>query len=98
MRENGEDQMIIDPAHSAAEVRGTQGYNFVSDNLGRDFPIHRNRRGSPRWYQPAFEAWLVLTGQWSLHKAWQRGFDAGHLDEYRRLITNKAYLAEVRQP
>jgi hypothetical protein len=57
--------------------------------------IHRNRYGAPRWYWRAVEAWWVLTGRWSLHRAWQNGLDEGSRNEYRRLITNKAYLAEV---
>lgn len=34
------------------------------------------------------EAWWVLKGSWSLHYAWQRGYDLGHADEYRRVVVN----------
>ena len=61
------------------------------------WPIYRDRRGWPRWYQRWFEAWWIITGKWSLHMAWQEGLtQQGSLMEYRRLITNRAYLAEIR--
>lgn len=47
------------------------------------------------WFQRWLEAWWIITGEWSLHRAWQQGFDGGSHSEYRRLITNKAYLAEI---
>ncbi len=61
----------------------------------RPFKIYRNRRGGPRWFQPALEAWWVLTRRHSLHSVWQAGMDYGAANEYRRLITNGAYRAEV---
>jgi hypothetical protein len=61
----------------------------------RRFRIHRNKRGWPRWYQRWLEAWWIITGDWSLHKAWQDGLTYGIDMEYRRLITNRAYLAEI---
>lgn len=51
-----------------------------------------------RWQrarQRVREAWWILTGRHSLHRAWQFGHDQGIQFEYRRLITNKAYIAEV---
>ncbi len=42
------------------------------------------------------ELWWVLTGKWSLHTAWQAGYDDGHQDEYKRLIVNKAAVLELR--
>lgn len=44
------------------------------------------------------EAWWILTGEWSLHRSWQKGLDEGSRLEYRRLITNKAYIAETKTP
>lgn len=61
----------------------------------RPFTVYRNRRGWPRWYQPLVEAWWVLTRRHSLHSVWQAGYDEGHMSEYRRLIHNKAYIAEA---
>lgn len=61
----------------------------------RNWKIFRNRRGTPRWYQRLYEAALIVTGKHSLHRAWQLGLDSGSASEYRRLITNRAYLAEV---
>ena len=43
------------------------------------------------------ECYWVMTGSWSLHRAWQRGLDEGHRLEYRRLITNRAYIAEIKR-
>jgi hypothetical protein len=55
-------------------------------NDGREWPIHRNSRGWPRWYQPWLEAWLIITGEWSLHRAWQSGRDHGSLSEWQRIV------------
>jgi len=30
-----------------------------------------------KWYQKIIEAWWILTGKWSLHRAWQDGLDYG---------------------
>lgn len=54
----------------------------------RKWTIHRNRKGSPRWYQRWLEAWWILRGEWSLHKAWQQGKDYGAACEYRRTVVN----------
>lgn len=72
----------------------TQGHEY--DN--RDWAIYRNRKGSPCWWQRFYEAWLVATDRHSLHRAWQRGVEQGSAMEYRRLITNNAYLAEIKAP
>jgi len=61
----------------------------------RRFRIHRNKRGHPRWYQRWLEAWWIVTGGWSLHRAWQDGLTYGTDLEYRRLIYNGAWRAEV---
>lgn len=63
----------------------------------RRFHIHRNQRGWPRWHQRWLEAWWIITGRWSLHRAWQDGLTYGTDMEYQRLITNRAYLAEISQ-
>lgn len=68
----------------------------LSEPDPRRFRIHRNKRGWPRWYQRWLEAWWIMTGKWSLHRAWQDGLDHGTDMEYRRLITNGAWRAEVR--
>lgn len=60
------------------------------------FKIYRDRRGSPMWFQPAIEAFWIMTGRWSLHRAWQSGLDEGSAREYSRLIINKAALAELK--
>lgn len=67
----------------------------MSDN--RDWKMFRGRRGSLRWYQRAYEAALILVGRHSLHRAWQLGLDQGAADECRRLITNGAAIAEMKQ-
>jgi hypothetical protein len=64
----------------------------------RDWTIFRGKNGNPKWFQRPYEAWLILSGRHSLHRAWQLGLDIGTAMEYRRLITNKAYLAEAEKP
>ena len=46
--------------------------------------------------QWAREVWWVITGRWSLHRAWQSGHDHGTQSEYRRIITNKGEIAAQR--
>lgn len=41
---------------------------------------HHSTLTFPRLY----EAWLVLTGKWSLHRAWQRGYDQHIQDDSLR--------------
>lgn len=65
----------------------------MSDN--RNWHFFRKPNGYLRWVQRPYEAWLILSGQHSLHRAWQLGLDQGSAMEYRRLITNKAYIAEA---
>jgi len=54
----------------------------------RRWTIHRNKRGSPKWYQRCLEAWWILTGRWSLHRAWQDGITHGSAMEYQRTVIN----------
>lgn len=54
----------------------------------RKFKIYRNRRGWPCWYQRWLEAWWIVTGSWSLHRAWQDGKDYGTRMEYQRTVVN----------
>lgn len=42
-----------------------------------------------RNFQRLREAWWIVTGRWSLHRAWQYGYDHGTRMEYQRIITNK---------
>lgn len=53
---------------------------------GRNWTIHRNSRGWPCWYQRWLEAWWIITGQWSLHRAWQDGVNIGTQMEYHRTV------------
>jgi hypothetical protein len=52
----------------------------------RKFRIYRNHRGRIVWYQRWVEAWWILAGRWSLHKAWQDGVDHGTDREYERTV------------
>jgi hypothetical protein len=61
----------------------------------RPWTIHRNRRGWPRWYQRWVEAWWVVTGKWSLHRAWQAGKDLGAREEYQRVVVNGGDLGPI---
>lgn len=61
----------------------------------RPYRLHRNGYGSPRWYQRWLEAWWILTGEWSLHRAWQAGQDLGRIQEYRRVVINGGDLIPI---
>lgn len=50
----------------------------------RRWVTHRNRSGWPCWYQRWLEAWWIVIGKWSLHRAWQDGLDHGAKMEYQR--------------
>jgi hypothetical protein len=54
----------------------------------RNWPIYRNRRGRLCWYQRWFEAWWIVNGKWSLHRAWQDGVIHGTHTEYTRIVIN----------
>lgn len=54
----------------------------------RRWKIHRKRNGWPRWYQRWLEAWWIIIGRWSLHRAWQDGVFHGSAEEYKRIIIN----------
>lgn len=71
----------------------TQG--FTPDP--RPWPIYRNRRGWPRWYQRWIEAFWIVTGKWSLHRAWQHGHDHGTTWEFDRIIRNMGDIDAQRR-
>ena len=51
--------------------------------------IWRGRRGRVLFVHRIKEAVWILTGRWSLHRAWQRGYDDGTRTEYHRVVVNK---------
>lgn len=63
----------------------------------RNWKIYRNKRGWPRWFQPYLEAWWIIRGKWSLHKAWQDGLDLGHRQEWERVIENMGDIDAQRR-
>lgn len=63
----------------------------------RLWKIHRNKRGAPRWYQKFLEAWWIILGKWSLHKAWQDGLGYGSLQEWNRIIKNMGDIEAQRK-
>lgn len=63
----------------------------------RKWKIHRNKTGWPTWYQKYLEAWWIIRGKWSLHRAWQDGFDDGHKDEWERVIVNMGDIEAQRK-
>lgn len=63
----------------------------------RNWKIYRDARGWPMWYQKYLEAWWIIRGKWSLHKAWQEGKDLGHREEWRRVITNMGDIEAQRK-
>lgn len=65
--------------------------------MAQQFTIHRDKRGWPKWYQKFIEAFSILTGRWSLHRAWQNGFDDGVKHEYVRVIQNMGEIDAQRR-
>lgn len=63
-------------------------------NSGHPLGFHVWRR---RWLQNLREAYWVLTGKWSLHRAWQRGYDQGSVSEWKRIIINKGDIEAQRR-
>lgn len=66
-------------------------HDFVQthpESDARPWKIHRDKKGKPRWFQRWLEAYWVVTGKWSLHRAWQRGCEYGTACEYRRTVIN----------
>lgn len=62
---------------------------------GFPWKIHRNRTGWPRWWQRGYEAWLVITGQYTFWHAWHDGKHLGARQEYERIIVNGGDLMLV---
>lgn len=60
------------------------------------WPRYRMLTRRQRAVQRLREAWWILIGRHSLHRAWQVGHDQGCMHEYHRLVTNKAYIAEIQ--
>jgi len=60
------------------------------------FKIYRDRRGWPRWWQRYVEAWWIVTGRWSLHRAWQAGHDHGTAMEYQRTVVRVVRYVETQ--
>ncbi len=48
--------------------------------------IRRRPPFGPVWWHRWLEAWWIVTGKWSLHRAWQHGMDQGHADEFHRTV------------
>lgn len=57
--------------------------------------IYRNRSGSPHWWQPLYEAWLVISGRYTFWHAWHDGKHRGAMDEYHRVVINGGDLVPV---
>ncbi len=53
---------------------------------GPEWWMRIDARGRPVWWHRWLEAWWIITGKWSLHRAWQYGNDKGHVDEYHRTV------------
>jgi len=78
-------------------MKGLAGWNSNAKTHIGGWKIYFTRLGMlrPGWYQRAFEAWWCLTGKWSLHKAWQAGFDRGVRLEYERVVENWGDLGPI---
>lgn len=50
------------------------------------FDIKRGINGWPLFSHQVREAWWILTGKWSLHRAWQKGYDDHASAEFGRQI------------
>lgn len=66
-------------------VASQQGwYAPYRTHIGGGWRMKISPRGYPVWWHRWLEAWWIVTGKWSLHRAWQAGKDRGHLDEMMR--------------
>ena len=63
----------------------------------RKWKIHRSWTGWPCWHQRYLEAWWIIRGTWSLHRAWQDGLDYGSRKEYDRIIVNMGDIDAQRK-
>lgn len=54
-------------------------------------------RGYPVWWHRWLEAWWIVTGRWSLHRAWQQGKDRGHVEEMMRTAVLSDEWVEARR-
>lgn len=57
----------------------------------RPWKIHRDRRGNIRWYQRLLEAAWIVSGRWSLHRAWSEGYTRHIQDESARRARTFSY-------
>ncbi len=48
--------------------------------------LRRKPPFGPVWWHRWLEAWWIITGKWSLHRAWQHGKDAGNVEAYERTV------------
>jgi len=78
-------------------MKALRWYNSNRKTHPGGWTVYFTRLGvlRPRWYQPLYEAWLVLTGRESLHRAWQSGMDFGTAKEYERIIENWGDLGPI---
>lgn len=52
----------------------------------RNWTTYKTNRGKVRWFQRWLEAFWIISGRWSLHRAWQDGMDFGTTKEYTRTV------------
>lgn len=72
-------------AFAAAMEWNAKRLHAIDDQ--RPFKIYRDKRGKPMWYQRYLEAWWIVRGGSSLHRAWQAGHDHGtHMEYYRTVV------------
>ena len=67
-------------------INSVMGEQQMDSGHPAGFPVYRNRRGWPCWYQRFVEAGLIIVGSWSLHRAYQKGLDDGSAKEYQRTV------------
>jgi hypothetical protein len=61
------------------------------------FRIWRTKRFNVSFSHRVREAFWILTGQWSLHRAWQIGHDQGTQHEWQRVIVNMGDITAQRR-
>jgi hypothetical protein len=78
-------------AHGREAVEAKTGLTGSRSKTAATQAMPRNHPGGWRSIYPydsikrrLIEAWWIVSGQWSLHRAWQRGYDQHAQDESLR--------------
>lgn len=62
------------------------------------FHVWRDRRGWPIFAQRLREACWILTGKWSLHRAWQSGYDRRSGEAMGEILAQARHVRNYSAP